>query len=1196
MLRLGSGSRRAAARRATAIGLAATTVGSLLAGLPATPAPAAIEPGEIRITEWMYDGAGGEWVELTNVGSTPVDMAGWAYDDDSASPAAGFDLSGFGVVEAGESVVFTESDATSFRTAWGLGSDVQVLGGYTNNLGRGDQINIFDGADALVDRLTYADNGAAGGPRTSGRSAWVSAEGLGADIATLWTLSTAGDAEDSVTSTGGAVGSPGRSTLAGEPVPGEIRITEWMYDGAGGEWVELTNVGGAPVDMAGWAYDDDSASPAAGFDLSGFGVVEAGESVVFTESDATSFRTTWDLCAGVAVLGGYTNNLGRGDQINIFDGADVLVDRLTYADNGAAGGPRTSGRSAWVSAEGLGADDATLWTLSTAGDAEGSVTSTGGAVGSPGRSTRAQVEHESCTAGPGAGLAVDRPIVVGSVGDPTNPMATLTITPSSPAVAAEDVTVTAASSAQGVLPTAGIAVAGVGAERTVSFDPAGRGTATVTFTAEEPGGGTSTTSVAYAASNQAPDPVGRYLHGISDASSVLEVGDGHALVANDETNTIFLFDLEAGTGAPVKTWSYGAAQVGTSSEVDIEGVARSGDTLVWMGSHGNNREGEVRQERRTLFTTTISGSGATTELAFGGRYTSLWEQLIAWDEEDGHGLGSDALGFAAAAAPGVLPNAPDGFNLEGFEMAPDGTTGYLGFRGPTVDQAGVEQALIVPVTNILGLPVGTPGTTPATFGAPILLDLGGRSIREIRANEQGDYLISAGPSPSEPTWALYAWDGDPDSAAAFVVDLPAEDLLTGGTWESIATVPHPIAAGSTAVLVTDSGDTNYYGTGATKDLGSLYQKSYVQPIALADPEVGSEPPVADAGPDQQVELDETVTLDGTGSTDPEAGALEYGWTQTSGTEVTLDGADTATPTFTAPDGPVTLTFTLTVTDDAGLTATDTVDVVVNGRPLADAGVDRTVDPGETVGLDGSASADPEGAGLRYQWDQTYGPTVALTGPRTATPSFTAPAVAAELRFRLIVKDPAGRVGTDFVTVVVEGAPPVAAAGTDQTVGDGGAVTLDGTGSTAATRYQWTQTAGPAVALAGAGTPIATFTAPATTAELRFRLIVKDQRGRASTDFVTVVVEGAPPVAGAGPDQAVAGGETVTLDGSGSSAGVTYQWKQTYGPTVTLSGAKTAHPTFVAPAGPVQVRFRLIVKDGRKRTATDFVHITVAALP
>ena len=78
---------------------------------------------------------------------------------------------------------------------------------------------------------------------------------------------------------------------------------------------------------------------------------------------------------------------------------------------------------------------------------------------------------------------------------------------------------------------------------------------------------------------------------------------------------------------------------------------------------------------------------------------------------------------------------------------------------------------------------------------------------------------------------------------------------------------------------------------------------------------GNNPPVADAGPDQTVEEGERVTLDGTGSSDPDGDPITYSWTQTGGTHVTLSSADIANPAFRAPDdGGVEVTFQLTVSD------------------------------------------------------------------------------------------------------------------------------------------------------------------------------------------------------------------------------------------------------------------------------------------
>jgi hypothetical protein len=96
-------------------------------------------------------------------------------------------------------------------------------------------------------------------------------------------------------------------------------------------------------------------------------------------------------------------------------------------------------------------------------------------------------------------------------------------------------------------------------------------------------------------------------------------------------------------------------------------------------------------------------------------------------------------------------------------------------------------------------------------------------------------------------------------------------------------------------------------------------------------------PVADAGPDQSVSTNAQVTLDASGSTDPDGDTISTTWKQIAGTPVTMSAPGAMNPTFTAPavaaGATETLTFELTVTDAGQLQATDTCDVQVTGEEL-----------------------------------------------------------------------------------------------------------------------------------------------------------------------------------------------------------------------------------------------------------------------
>ncbi|MHC4693158.1 MAG: right-handed parallel beta-helix repeat-containing protein, partial [Planctomycetota bacterium] len=157
------------------------------------------------------------------------------------------------------------------------------------------------------------------------------------------------------------------------------------------------------------------------------------------------------------------------------------------------------------------------------------------------------------------------------------------------------------------------------------------------------------------------------------------------------------------------------------------------------------------------------------------------------------------------------------------------------------------------------------------------------------------------------------------------------------------------------------------------------------------------PPTADAGADQISHPREKVTLDGSGSSDPEKDyPLAYSWQFTSkpeGSVAVLSEADTVSPSFTV-DVLGDYVIELVVTDTLGAQSlADQVTIgTFNAVPVADAGPSQIVHPRDVVTLDGSGSSDPEeDYPLVYSWQFTSKPegsVAVLSDANTVSPSFT----------------------------------------------------------------------------------------------------------------------------------------------------------------------------------------------------------------
>jgi predicted extracellular nuclease len=162
----------------------------------------------IQITEWMYKGTNGEFIEFTNVGSTAVDMTGWSYSDTDRMPGD-LDLSAFGMIAPGQSVILTDTAVSTFKTAWNLGTAVKIIGSNSNsNLGRADEIHLYNATGIEVDSLIFDDQ-TGKGPRTENKSCTIPQADFALTTASSsWALSAVG-VNGSWKSSGNDIGNPG---------------------------------------------------------------------------------------------------------------------------------------------------------------------------------------------------------------------------------------------------------------------------------------------------------------------------------------------------------------------------------------------------------------------------------------------------------------------------------------------------------------------------------------------------------------------------------------------------------------------------------------------------------------------------------------------------------------------------------------------------------------------------------------------------------------------------------------------------------------------------------------------------------------------------------------------------------------------------------------------------------------------------
>jgi PKD repeat protein len=326
--------------------------------------------------------------------------------------------------------------------------------------------------------------------------------------------------------------------------------------------------------------------------------------------------------------------------------------------------------------------------------------------------------------------------------------------------------------------------------------------------------------------------------------------------------------------------------------------------------------------------------------------------------------------------------------------------------------AGTTDIAVSPAENTLA-----PGETTEVTVALSSAD-GGVGSADLRVETSDASVVTIQDVTVEADAAYQNVRGDQTGqninfAAASTQDDTGEVVFLTATVEAVA-------EGTANIDVVGNPEDAVNGVAVGDEAGSSYTIDDIGSAALTV-EGANEQPTADAGADQTVDEGDEVTLDASGSSDPDGDSLSYVWSETTSSGVTLDDDTSATPSFTAPDveSETTLNFEVEVSDGTA-TDTDSVNVTVqpvNEEPAASFSFSPdSPEASEQVSFNASDSNDPDGSIASYEWDFDDGDTAQ---DETATHTFDSPG---DYDVTLTVTDDDGATAQTTQTVSVSEAP------------------------------------------------------------------------------------------------------------------------------------------------------------------------------
>ncbi len=393
-----------------------------------------------------------------------------------------------------------------------------------------------------------------------------------------------------------------------------------------------------------------------------------------------------------------------------------------------------------------------------------------------------------------------------------------------------------------------------------------------------------------------------------------------------------------------------------SQDGTIPTVAISGPTTVDVGTVNT-------------YTLTVTGAQPGGSPAQGGLNVSATSGALA-------SLGGQGTQLSGGEITHTTPETFGGGNTISwdFQWTAPGSAGSATLYGAGLSSDGSRTSGDGTGTDTLTITVEAP-----VVNQPPTADAGGPYAGAVSELITFD---ASGSTDSDGTIVTYEWDFDGD--------------LTYDVSQGTPTIAHSYPSQGiynvTVRVTDDQGATDTASTQAT--------------IGAA----ANQPPTAVAGGPYSGTAGYPTTFDGTGSSDPESGALTYSWDF--GDATAFGSGATPSHTYAAAGD---YTVTLTVTDPGLETDSDTAaaNIVANQAPSANAGGPYSGSSGTPIAFSGSGS-DPEGGGLTYSWNFGDG------SPAGSGQNPTHTYGAGDYTATLTVTDPGGASATDTASVSVAG--------------------------------------------------------------------------------------------------------------------------------------------------------------------------------